>query len=105
MEESDLLKYIEGRLVCIESRVSVCEDAFKKVDDAIDKITDILEVYSEFKNKAECNFYDLDNRCESIESAMEKTLDIIRTHDVLHEKYKHQDIPAWLELKNKTQFQ
>jgi hypothetical protein len=76
MEESDLLKYIEGRFFCIENKMS-------KIESLLEPITTVLELHVKLHAKTEGNFCDLDHRCESIESAMEKMLDILRAHDDL----------------------
>jgi chaperonin cofactor prefoldin len=58
-------------------------------DYLIQKLEDIFNRIETLENR----FYDIDHRCESIESGMEKMLDILRAHDDLHEEYERQAIP------------
>ncbi len=90
MDESDLLKYIEGRFSCIENRLS-------QIQSLMEPMTKVIDVHVKLHVKATGQFEDLDYRFESMESAMEKMLDIIRAHDDLHEQYKQDSMPSFIK--------
>jgi hypothetical protein len=80
MNENDLLKYVEGRLSCIEARLS-------KMEALMEPITIAIEMHNKLFNQMNSVFCDVHNRCESIESAMEKIIEILQEHDDMHESY------------------